>query len=64
MLNPAHALVGAYSNNKDVSNAFVDWLASPEGGQKVIRTFAVNGHVLYSPVPEGVDPFGEVNKMT
>jgi len=62
MLNSAHALVGAFGKNKDLSNAFVDWLGSPDGGQKVVETFAINGRVMHSPAPEGIDPLGRVNK--
>jgi ABC-type tungstate transport system permease subunit len=39
-----------------MATAFVDWLIEAEGGQKTIRDFAVNGEVLYTIAPPGVDP--------
>ena len=55
-MNPAHALVSAYGTNKDMATAFVDWVIEAEGGQKTIRDFAVNGQILYTIAPPGVDP--------
>ncbi|KFY25653.1 hypothetical protein V493_04518 [Pseudogymnoascus sp. VKM F-4281 (FW-2241)] len=37
LLNPAHALVGRYSQNKEMANEFIGWLVSFNGGQRVIR---------------------------
>jgi ABC-type tungstate transport system permease subunit len=56
LLNPAHALLGAYGTNKAMATAFVDWLIDADGGQKTVRDFAVNGEVLYTVAPSGVDP--------
>jgi len=52
LLNPAHALVGAFGANKGMATAFVDWLIRLDGGQRVIESFTVNGHILYSPAPK------------
>ncbi|ERF70796.1 hypothetical protein EPUS_08354 [Endocarpon pusillum Z07020] len=52
LLNSAHALVGAFGANKAMATAFVDWLIKPDGGQKIIKEFAVKGHVLYTTAPE------------
>jgi hypothetical protein len=51
LLNPAHALVGTNVENKELANQFVDWLIMDAGGQKVARTFAKGGTILYSPAP-------------
>ena len=51
LLNPARALVGAYGENKAMADAFADWIARSEGGQKVVGTFAANGVVLYTKAP-------------
>jgi ABC-type tungstate transport system permease subunit len=51
LLNPAHILVGKNGKNKEMAERFREWMVSREGGQEVIRTFAVNGVVLYSMVP-------------
>jgi ABC-type tungstate transport system permease subunit len=50
--------VSAYGTNKDMATAFVDWLIDAEGGQKTVRDFAVNGQILYTIAPHGVDPLG------
>ena len=42
-----------------MANKFVDWLARFDGGQQVIRDFAVNGHILYTAAPGGVAETGE-----
>jgi ABC-type tungstate transport system permease subunit len=34
-----------------MATVFVDWLIRPDGGQRIIKTFAVNGHILYTPAP-------------
>ena len=34
-----------------MATAFVDWLIKPDGGQKIIEEFAVQGHVLYTTAP-------------
>ena len=57
LLNPAHVLVGARARDKDVAEAFVEWLISSDGGQTVIDTYAVDGVVLHSKAPEGVSGF-------
>ena len=51
LLNPAHALVCSYGENKEMANLFVDWLIRPGGGQEVIKSFAVNNKILYSRAP-------------
>jgi ABC-type tungstate transport system permease subunit len=38
-----------------MATAFVDWLIRPDGGQKIIKDFTVNGHILYSAAPEVAD---------
>jgi ABC-type tungstate transport system permease subunit len=57
LINPAHVLVGTRARDVGIANAFVDWLVSPGGGQKVIAEFAVNDVVLHSPAPHGVSGF-------
>lgn len=53
MLNPAHVLVGSRADNKEMANAFVDWLIRKDGGQEVVRRFASeDGAILYSPAPD------------
>lgn len=56
LLNPAHALVGAYGENKAMADTFAEWMARPDGGQKVVGEFAVNGVVLYTKVIEDCVP--------
>lgn len=51
LLNPAHLLVSRYEKHKDMATKFADWMARRDGGQEVVRRFAVNGEVLYSMVP-------------
>ena len=48
--------MGAHGTNKDIATAFVDWLVDGQGGQKIIRDFAINGEILYTIAPPGVDP--------
>lgn len=60
LLNAAHALVGAYGVNKAMATAFVNWLIHADGGQKIIKDFAVNGEVLYTIAPPGTDPLALV----
>ncbi|KAI1630214.1 hypothetical protein EDD37DRAFT_87328 [Exophiala viscosa] len=48
--NPAHALVGSLARDQDLAEAFVEWLSQDDGGQKVVKEFAVNGTILYAPV--------------
>ncbi|MCJ1391737.1 hypothetical protein MMC18_004602 [Xylographa bjoerkii] len=55
LLNPAHALVCSYGENKGMANLFVDWLIKADGGQEVIRSFAVNDNILYSVAPDKDD---------
>ena len=52
MLNPARALVSTYGRNKDMANAFADWMIDDDGGQKIVGEFAVNGVILYSKAPK------------
>ena len=51
LLNPARVLVGACGENKAKADAFAEWIARPDGGQKVVGEFAVNGVVLYTKAP-------------
>lgn len=48
LLNPARVLVGTHGENKAMADAFAEWIARPDGGQKVVGEFAVNGVVLYT----------------
>ena len=59
-MNEAKALVGAYCVHKEMATTFVDWLVKEDGGQKVIKDFAVNGEVLYTVAPPGIDPLARV----
>jgi len=56
LINPAHALVGSLAKEGDLAEAFADWLSQADGGQKVIRDFATNGTILYSPVRMNAQP--------
>lgn len=60
LINPAHALVGTLTENREEADAFVEWLQSDEGGQRVVGNFAVHGTVLHSRVIKGVDPLSRV----
>ncbi|KAK5675039.1 hypothetical protein LTS12_029583, partial [Elasticomyces elasticus] len=60
LLNPAHVLVGTKAKNKQTANEFADWIIREDGGQRVVKSFKNDGHVLYSPIPVGVDPLGRV----
>ena len=51
LLNPAHALVGAYGINRGMAEEFASWLVRRDGGQKVVLQFAVNDVVLYAIAP-------------
>jgi len=53
LLNPAHVLLGAKADPaaKEVSQAFMKWVVSADGGQKVIANFQKNGQILYSQAP-------------
>ena len=57
LLNPAHVLVGTRAGDKAIAEKFVDWLVSPDEGQKVVGEYAVNGIVLHSRAPEGLSGF-------
>lgn len=56
MINPAHALVGSLAKERELAEVFADWLSQADGGQKVIRDFAVNGTILYSPARMNAQP--------
>lgn len=43
--------MGTYGENKDMADAFAEWMVRPDGGQKVVGEFAVNGVVLYTKAP-------------
>ncbi|KAJ6141506.1 hypothetical protein N7470_009896 [Penicillium chermesinum] len=43
-----------------MANDFADWIVRDDGGQQVIRDFKKNGQVLYSTIPEGVDPLDRI----
>lgn len=53
LLNPAHVLLGSNANvnNKDIANAFIQWVVSEPGGQYVVSQFKKHGEVLYSKAP-------------
>ena len=51
LLNPARVLEGAYGENNAIADAFAEWIARPDGGQKVVGEFAANGVVLYTSGP-------------
>ncbi|KAH9476299.1 Putative ABC transporter anion-binding protein [Psilocybe cubensis] len=53
LLNPAHALAGkrVSAANSDTCKAFMKWVTSANGGQKVIEQFEKHGQVLYSKAP-------------
>jgi len=53
LLNAAHATYGARASREHahIGEAFMDWLASVEGGQAVIRTFTIKGQVVVSEAP-------------
>ena len=51
LLNPARALVGKCAVNQAMAEAFAAWVVRPEGGQRVVAGFAVNGVVLYTKAP-------------
>ena len=51
LLNPAQVLVCRYGENREMAEAFADWMVKEDGGQKVARGFEVNGMVLYTPAP-------------
>ncbi|KAL8681653.1 MAG: hypothetical protein Q9224_005492 [Gallowayella concinna] len=53
LLNPAHALVGAWGKYRDTAIAFADWMIKDEGGQKVVAEFKnKNGDLLYTKAPK------------
>lgn len=58
LLNPARALVGTYSENKAMADTFAEWIASQDGGQKVVSEFAANGVVLYTKTPQEMPALG------
>ena len=49
LLNPCSALLAASPMYDDVAMVFMGWLVSPDGGQRVVSTFEINGKVLYAP---------------
>ena len=55
LLNPAIVLRGVRAREGELAANFVEWLASREGGQRVIGGFEVGGVVLHSVAPAGVD---------
>ncbi len=64
LINPAHAIVGTVTREKDLAAGFVEWLSQDDGGQKVVREFAVNGTVLHSPVARGALPLQRVRRIS
>jgi ABC-type tungstate transport system permease subunit len=46
-----------------MATAFVDWLVEAEGGQKTISDFSVNGEVLYTIAPPGLDPLARASAI-
>ena len=51
MLLPAHALVGAYGENKAVADAFAVWITRSDDGQKVLSEFERDGVLIYIKAP-------------
>lgn len=53
LLNPGHILRGSRTSaiHADISKAFMEWVASSHGGQKVIEMFSKNDIVLYTKAP-------------
>jgi hypothetical protein len=49
LLNPGHILRG--SRTSAISKAFMEWVASSHGGQKVVEMFSKNDIVLYTKAP-------------
>ena len=48
LLDPARVLVGAYGENKVLTDAFAERIARPDGGQKVVGEVAVDSIMLYT----------------
>jgi len=46
-----------------MATAFADWLVDLQGGQNVIKDFAVNGQVLYTVAPPGIHPLARVRDL-
>lgn len=63
LINPAHALVGTMAKNRQQADAFLEWLQSDNGGQKIIAEFAVHGTVLYSRVVGGIEPLSQIQRF-
>ncbi|KAG6910327.1 hypothetical protein DXG01_011395 [Tephrocybe rancida] len=53
LLNPARVLLSSKADpaNEEIWKAFMEWVVSADGGQKVIAEFQKNGEVLYSQAP-------------
>ncbi|KAJ3506698.1 hypothetical protein NLJ89_g6726 [Agrocybe chaxingu] len=52
LLNPGHVLYGTKAvDHEGICRAFMDWVVSPIGGQKILESFSKNGHVMYSKAP-------------
>jgi len=51
LLNPARVLRSAFAMNERLARDFMSWMKHDNGGQAVIRSFAVNGVILYTPAP-------------
>ncbi|RDB16612.1 Tungstate-binding protein TupA [Hypsizygus marmoreus] len=53
LLNPGHVLLGSKADpaQSEIWNAFIEWVVSKDGGQKVISSFKKFGQVLYSQAP-------------
>lgn len=51
LLNPAHVLLAARAPNPAIARIFMKWMANPNGGQAVVKSFMVDGQPLYSPAP-------------
>jgi ABC-type tungstate transport system permease subunit len=62
LLNPAHIIVGVHGTNREMAKRFVDWMIGGIG-QKIVSEFKVNGVVLYSGAPPGVDPMNRVKLL-
>ncbi|CAA7270307.1 unnamed protein product [Cyclocybe aegerita] len=52
LLNPGHVLYGTKAlDHEGICRAFMDWVASSTGGQKILESFSKSGHVMYSKAP-------------
>lgn len=51
LLNPGHVLLGKGAADNIYATAFMRWMKSADGGQAVVKSYAINGEVLYLAAP-------------